>query len=56
MMVTENMELESFDVPGAYLNASLQPGRFHMMAIDKHIAKLLISLGRFCFAKVKTIR
>jgi hypothetical protein len=40
--VTENMELESFDVPSAYLNASLQPGRFHMMAIDKHIAKLLI--------------
>jgi hypothetical protein len=42
MKVTENMELESFDVPGAYLNASLQPGRFHMMSIDKHIAKLLI--------------
>jgi hypothetical protein len=40
--VTENMELESFDVPSAYLNASLQPGRFHMMAIDKHIAKLLV--------------
>jgi hypothetical protein len=42
MKVAENMELESFDVPSAYLNASLQPGRFHMMSIDKHIAKLLI--------------
>ena len=42
MKVAENMELESFDVPSAYLNASLQPGRFHMMSIDKHIAKLLV--------------
>jgi hypothetical protein len=40
--VTENMETESFDVPGAYLNASLQPGRFHMMSIDKNIARLLM--------------
>ena len=40
--VTENMEIESFDVPGAYLNASLQPGRFHMMSIDKNIARLLL--------------
>jgi hypothetical protein len=42
MAVTLGMELESFDVPGAYLNASLQPGRFHMMSIDKNIARLLM--------------
>jgi hypothetical protein len=42
MGVTENMEIESFDVPGAYLNAELQPGRFHLMSIDKSIAKLLV--------------
>ena len=40
--MNENMELESFDVPGAYLNASLEPGKFHMMSIDKFIAKLLV--------------
>ena len=44
MAVTENMEIESFDVPGAYLNAALQPGRFHLMSIDKGIAKLLMQV------------
>ena len=42
MKVAENMEAEGFDVPAAFLNSSLQPGRFHMMSIDKNIAKLLI--------------
>lgn len=44
MCVNENMELESFDVPGAYLNASLEPGKFHMMSIDKFITKLLVTV------------
>jgi hypothetical protein len=44
MAVTENMEVESFDVPGAYLNAELQPGRFHLMSIDKSIARLLVQV------------
>ena len=41
MAVKERLEMESFDVPGAYLNSSLQPGRFHMMRISKSIAKIL---------------
>lgn len=41
MAVQERLALESFDVPGAYLNSSLQPGRFHMMRISKGIAKIL---------------
>ena len=44
MAVTDNLEIEVFDVPGAYLNASLQPGRFHMMRIAKGIAKLLVQV------------
>jgi hypothetical protein len=42
--VTAGMGLESFDVPGAYLNAELQPGRFHLMSIDKNIARLVCSV------------
>ena len=42
MCVSENMNLESADVPTAYLNAELQQGRFHLMSIDKNIAKLLV--------------
>jgi len=44
MAVLEKLEIESFDVPGAYLNSSLQPGRFHMMRIAKSIAKILIQV------------
>jgi len=44
MAVIERMEIESFDVPGAYLNSSLQPGRFHMMRIAKSIAKILVEV------------
>jgi len=44
MVVSDKFEIEVFDVPGAYLNASLQPGRFHMMRISKSIAKLLIEV------------
>ena len=44
MVVSDKLELEVFDVPGAYLNASLQPGRFHMMRISKNIAKILVEV------------
>ena len=44
MVVSDKFEIEVFDVPGAYLNASLQPGRFHMMRISKSIAKLLVEV------------
>jgi len=44
MVVSDKLELEVFDVPGAYLNASLQPGRFHMMRISKAISKLLVEV------------
>jgi hypothetical protein len=37
-------EVESFDVPGAYLNANLKPGRFHKMRISKRIVKLLVEV------------
>jgi hypothetical protein len=41
---TKKYLIEGFDVPGAYLNASLKPGRFHKMRISKRIANLLIQV------------
>jgi hypothetical protein len=41
---TSKLEVEGFDVPGAYLNANLKSGRFHKMRISKRIAKLLVEV------------
>lgn len=40
--ITRKLEVESFDVPGAYLNANLKPDRRHKMRIGKKIAKILL--------------
>jgi hypothetical protein len=40
--VNKKLYCESFDVPGAYLNAELKPGRYHKMRINKAIARLLM--------------
>jgi hypothetical protein len=37
-------QVESFDVPGAYLNSSLRPDRYHKMRISGKIAKLLMEV------------
>ena len=43
--VTKKLEVESFDVPGAYLiNATLKPDRRHKMRIGRKIAKLLMKV------------
>jgi histone deacetylase 1/2 len=39
--VTEKWQVESFDVPGAYLNSTLKPERYHKMRISGKIAQLL---------------
>ena len=39
---SKKLSVESFDVPGAYLNAELKPGRYHKMRINKGIARLLV--------------
>jgi hypothetical protein len=44
MAVNLGMEIASMDVPSAYLNAGLQPGHFHIMCIDKNIARLLVQV------------
>jgi hypothetical protein len=41
---TKKHQVESFDVPGAYLNANLERGRFHKMRISKRIAQLLVEV------------
>ena len=38
--------IEGFDVPSAYLNASLKPGRFHKMRIGKKISNLLVQVDK----------
>ena len=42
--VSKKLKIESFDVPGAYLNAELQPGKYHKMRINKSIAALLMQV------------
>ena len=42
--VSKKLKIESFDVPGAYLNAELQPGKYHKMRINKNIAALLMQV------------
>lgn len=44
LAVSHRMEVEGFDVPGAYLNATLKTGRFHKMRINKRIARLLMEV------------
>jgi hypothetical protein len=44
LAVSEKFEVESMDVPGAYLNAQLKTGRFHKMRIGRRIAKLLLEV------------
>jgi hypothetical protein len=39
--VTNKWSGESFDVPGAYLNSTLKPERYHKMRIAGRLAKLL---------------
>ena len=42
IVVTRKLEVESFDVPNAYLNANLKSDRRHKMRIGKKIAKILL--------------
>lgn len=39
--VTRKLEVESFDVPGAYLNATLKPDRRHKMRIGRRLQNCL---------------
>jgi hypothetical protein len=44
MAAAQKLEIEGFDVPSAYLNASLKVGHFHKMRISKRISKLLVEV------------
>ena len=42
----ENADIEAFDVPCAYLNAVLSPGKYQLMRIPKRIADLLVKVEK----------